>query len=531
MAIALHARVMPSSSDALREAFITVLRRKGRAIEAAANNVASVRGHLNMSDRKTLVELDSIRSELANMGTRLPNKIDPKVDPSGFEARAQDLESAIASRSAHFRVQSEPVSLEQIQRAIPEGAVLVELVAYRSQNFQTGGRGEGRYAAYVLRNKGGPQGTDLGEAAGIDNHVSQLRAALRDPTSKDFNRRSRMLDDDVMRPVRKFLGDSRHILISTDGALNLIPFGALVDEEDHYLIEKYSFSYLTSGRDLLRFQEPSPPGRESVIFTDPLFDLAAGAGTKPLRETPEEAGPRSLDFSRLTYPPLPATAEEAKQIAAVLPRASVFARADATEGNLKQVKGPTILHIATHGFFLPDRQQESLDNRTLYHEQNLPGTFSEFEIETAENPLLRSGLVLAGVKQLHSGIGEDGVFTALEAAGLDLIGTRLVVLSACDTGLGQLLNGEGVDGLRRALFIAGAESQVISLWAVSDTATRDLMVGFYKRLQAGEGRTEALRQAQLTMMASSGRSHPFYWAAFIQSGNWAPVDLTGNPVE
>jgi len=139
------------------------------------------------------------------------------------------------------------------------------------------------------------------------------------------------------------------------------------------------------------------------------------------------------------------------------------------------------------------------------------------------------------------------VLTALEATGLDLWGTKLVVLSACETGLGEVKNGEGVYGLRRALVLAGSESQVMSLWQVSDAATRDLMAAYYKRLQAGEGRTEALRQVQLVMIQSAApvaassqqrglgiaregkrlaedRSHPFYWASFIQSGDWRSLD-------
>jgi CHAT domain-containing protein len=187
----------------------------------------------------------------------------------------------------------------------------------------------------------------------------------------------------------------------------------------------------------------------------------------------------------------------------------------------------------------------------------------QMQTQHDENPLLRSGLALAGVNQRQSGAGEDGVLTALEATGLDLWGTKLVVLSACETGLGEVKNGEGVYGLRRALVLAGSESQVMSLWQVSDAATRDLMAAYYKRLQAGEGRTEALRQVQLMMIksgapgadgrrqtagagtttptAASGqqrglgiergqktlpedRSHPFYWASFIQSGDWRSLD-------
>lgn len=166
---------------------------------------------------------------------------------------------------------------------------------------------------------------------------------------------------------------------------------------------------------------------------------------------------------------------------------------------------------------------------------------------------MRSGLILAGVNQHSSGPDEDGVLTALEAAGLDLFGTKLVVLSACETGLGDVQNGQGVYGLRRALVLAGSETQIMSLWKVSDDATRALMVAYYKRLQAGEGRTEALRQVQLAMLqgkltaspeAISGKQkgrretgdivseasgkdyrHPYYWAAFIPSGDWR--DLAG----
>jgi CHAT domain-containing protein len=133
-------------------------------------------------------------------------------------------------------------------------------------------------------------------------------------------------------------------------------------------------------------------------------------------------------------------------------------------------------------------------------------------------------LILAGVNQRRSGANEDGVLTAAEAAALDLWGTELVVLSACETGLGDVKNGDGVYGLRRALVLAGSESQVMSLWQVSDAATRDLMKGYYTRLQRGEGRTEALRQVQLGMIRDDKRKHPFYWASFIQSGAWTGLD-------
>ena len=116
------------------------------------------------------------------------------------------------------------------------------------------------------------------------------------------------------------------------------------------------------------------------------------------------------------------------------------------------------------------------------------------------------------------------VLTALEASNLNLWGTKLVTLSACDTGVGQVRNGEGIYGLRRSFFLAGAETLVMSLWPVSDYVTREMMTAYYTGLKAGLGRGEALRKVQLAMLARQTRRHPFYWASFIQAGDWTPLD-------
>ena len=140
-----------------------------------------------------------------------------------------------------------------------------------------------------------------------------------------------------------------------------------------------------------------------------------------------------------------------------------------------------------------------------------------------DNPLLRSGLALAGANLIHE-THDDGILTALEASGLNLWGTKLVTLSACDTGVGEVRNGEGVYGLRRAFVLAGAETLVMSLWPVSDAITREPMTAYYAGLRAGLGRGDALRQAKLAMLKRADRQHPFYWASFIQSGEWASLD-------
>ena len=180
------------------------------------------------------------------------------------------------------------------------------------------------------------------------------------------------------------------------------------------------------------------------------------------------------------------------------------------------MNGPGILHIATHGFFLEEAQSPNeIRERAKGKDETRLGKWAV----RVENPLLRSGLALTGANQ-----GNGGILTALEAAGLDLWGTKLVVLSACDTGVGQVKNGDGVYGLRRALVLAGSESQMMSLWPVSDRSTGDLIVSYYKGLMQGQGRGEALRQAQLQMLRNKGHRHPFYWASFIQSGEWGNLE-------
>src|SRR5262249_39654021 len=136
-----------------------------------------------------------------------------------------------------------------------------------------------------------------------------------------------------------------------------------------------------------------------------------------------------------------------------------------------------------------------------------------------EDALLRSGLFFAGANRGKSG-DDDGGLTAFEAALLDLYGTKLVGLSACDTWGGEVEKGDGVYGLRRALVLAGSETQVMSLWPVSDEGTRELMIDYYKRLLKGGGRGEALRDVRLQMLASKHHQHPYFWASFIQSGEW-----------
>ena len=199
----------------------------------------------------------------------------------------------------------------------------------------------------------------------------------------------------------------------------------------------------------------------------------------------------------------------------------------ALEEIMKEVRSPRRLHIATHGFFIEDQDDMELLNSGTRGQtfMSAEGSFSGVSIKM-ENPLLRCGLVFAGSnnmgkEKLPEGC-DDGILTALEITGIPLTGTDLVVLSACETGLGKTKCGEGVFGLRRAFQLAGARTVVMSLWSVPDKQTQELMTDYYQRMKNGESKSEALRNAKLAMMKSrrkeTGSSHPFFWASFISVG-------------
>jgi CHAT domain-containing protein len=252
---------------------------------------------------------------------------------------------------------------------------------------------------------------------------------------------------------------------------------------------------LSSGRELLHAGDMQRSGEPAVIIANPEFGPKAAAG-----------GPVSRAFDSL-----PGADAEATAVRRLVPDARIIRGAEATEATLKSLRHPSVLHIATHGFFLAgDGPDVVTGTRGLRQVGGEPPAYIP--------PLLRSGLALAGANRAHAADEEDGILTASEAAMLDLHGTQLVFLSACESGLGVVNAGESVYGLRRAFAIAGARTQVLTLWQVSDSATKIFVTDFYRHLRAGEDGGTALRAAQRAALADPKRAHPFFWAAFIFSG-------------
>ena len=522
--ISLHLRFAPNNQVARTLAALSVIQRKGRVQDAMSESLAGLRRRFNPQDQILLDQLSATTAQLARLvlsGPEDMNLDEHRESIKALEKQKEKIEEEISRSSKGSYERPKPLSLETVRSVISDNAALVELTVYHPFDPNAAGGkayGSPRYVAYIIRHQGEVQSQDLGSVSEIDELVGALRKGLLDPSRKDVRQLLRTVDEKVMEPVRALVGDSTQLLISPDGALNLVPFAALVDEQNRYLIENYSIVYLTSGRDLLRMQVSRDDRSRPLVVANPSFgkpvtDKRTSMSKSQMRRRSVIAA-RSL--TDVYFAPLGGTMQEARSIQTLFPKVGLLTEAQATEVALKRVAAPGILHIATHGFFLQDEKPpQAISSEVLTR-----GIKVNSKIE---NPLLRSGLALAGAN-LRPTQSEDGLLTALEASGLDLWGTKLVVLSACDTGVGEVRNGEGVYGLRRAFSLAGAESLVMSLWPISDYATRKLMGEYYKNLKLGLGRGEALRQVQLTMLKQSGNLHPFYWANFIQAGDWTPLE-------
>ncbi|MEM8638370.1 MAG: CHAT domain-containing tetratricopeptide repeat protein [Cyanobacteria bacterium P01_G01_bin.54] len=541
VAVSLHLQAAPERLDAAQLAFTTVLRRKGRILDAVSDNLRAIQQDLSPEAQQLLERLQLTRRQLANLVFNPPSEPSSayQTEVSRLKGEADRLEAQLARlhQAEVSPTASEAVTISQVQQQIPTDAVLVEYVLYRpfDPQAEADNWGEPRYAAYLLTAQGPPRWVDLGAQAAIATQIRTFNRRLQS-VSTDPNRvvpSAQALYATILAPILAQLSAAerqsvQHLLLSPDSQLNLVPFAALVDTNAQYLIETYQLTYLTSGRDLLRDPEAEAQHQDPLILADidygdpPRHDTIDDAINDAIAIASRNASlnQRRSSDALISVGPLANTAAEGRKIQQLFPEATLLIQNAATEGAIKQAQSPEILHIATHGFFLNIPQIAPTDLSTQFFSMAQRG--DRPATSDRENPLLRSGLALAGFNQRRSG-NEDGVLTALEVASLDLSATKLAVLSACETGLGEITSGEGVYGLRRALVIAGAESQVISLWQVDDAATQQLMVDYYTQLQQGVGRSEALRRVQLAMLQRGNYRAPFYWAAFIPSGRWGAL--------
>ena len=447
---------------------------------------------------------------------------------NALEAEVDELEGELGRASARYRVSVAELSLDDVVKEIEPGSVLIDI-----QRFDVADEARYLAAGYI----GGLEDdgfflVDLGAAESIDEVIDYHRETIQDPGADDIDFEDAGIEayETVFGQLSETVETVDHVYLIPDGLLNIAPFPAMMTADGEYLIERLDIQILTSARDLIPSERRSAEG-EYVIVAGPDYDstnetdaaeISLVTANQALRSQSLRgagSGLRSLNFL-----PLPGAEREGQLIAAEMDSQKVnqttFNRQAAEEAVVNGLQiPPQVLHIATHGFFLqPD---QNLRRRLLSLQRG-----AELSIPPpGDNPLLRAGLAFAGINKKAPLLGEidpqnDGVLTALEVLDLQLSGTQLVVLSACETGLGEIHEGEGVYGLRRAFQEAGVAEVVNSLWEVSDAGTQALMTAFYRRFMAGQSAREALRDAQLELKASDIWSSPFIWSAFMMVGSY-----------
>jgi CHAT domain-containing protein/tetratricopeptide (TPR) repeat protein len=526
LAVTILARKPRPAPTELRDLVDAVVRSRGLVLDEMARRRRSLAGAEGWKLRALTRELDWARRRLAYLAVRGPGG--ERLDAHRRlleEARAEKeaAERALAEHSASFRQEQarDQAGLEAVRGALPPRGALVGYARYADRGSVPS------YAAFVVRPDRAERLVRLGSADRIDALVSRWREELLKEGRSGGRSRRRNLETytaaaeplrrAVWDPLAPALAEARTVYVTPDGSLGLVNLVALPSSRGRYLAETGpTLQLLTAERDILADEAPS--GRGLLVAGDPDF-LRSPSSAPPAGNT-ASSGPaaRAAGERDCAVPPtlelrrLPHLAREVAEVAALWRtlapgegEALRLSRREATEDAVRRLApGRRILHLATHGFFL--------------HEGCFPR-------EASPEPLLRSGLALAGAgRRAEGGAGpEDGVLTAEEAAGLDLAGVEWAVLSACDTGLGEVREGEGVLGLRRAFQVAGARTVIMSLWPVDDESAHLFMRALYTaRLASSHPTPEAVRHSSLEVLRSRrarGESeHPFYWAAFVAAG-------------
>lgn len=492
----------------------------------------------------------SARQRFANLNYRLLRG-DDSVSPAAIEAaqrRKEEAERELAEQSVAARgdLTRSAIGLDDVRRALPPSTALVSFIRHErlARTVTRNGTAVRRmafYSAFVLRSDTGVvRVLPLGSATAIEALIDAWRAEasghstkpVAGPVAAEQSYRSvaGALRAKVWDPLSSWVRGTSKVLIVPDGMVNLVAFAALPVDRGRYLVESgQTVHYLSTERDLVP-RDSMPRGRGLLAVAGAPFDQRPSISTAISARRSGCDRPESL----LRFEPLPMALEEAQDVARVWSSAAsavsgvndhvsgdavVLSGSSATERAVTaSMKGRQIVHLATHGFFLDTHCAAAL--RAGGMSANLVGA-----ILTADNPLLLSGLALGQAKSGASDQTDDGILTAEEVTGLSLRGTEWVVLSACDTGVGTIRDGEGVFGLRRAFHVAGARTVIMSLWSVEDRATRSWMRALYDaRLTRGETTDRAVADASLSMLrerrARGQSTHPFYWAAFVAAGDW-----------
>ncbi len=519
-----------------------ILNSQGSANEALTEQFRKFKQYSDPQQRARLIELQTIRQKLAkwSLATALADQSIGDVEIKRLREREKTLSQQLITASIDTDDQDRWVEVKQIQSQLKPDECYWQFARFQRFDFNSGAFLDShRYLAWTVHSEGPVQLFDLGDAEVIDQQIAKARNRIASSTQKsstlmqqgepaalvELNRELEQLKQLLFTPLAATLKGKTHLWISPDASLWLTPWGALPLNNETFLIESMSIQLLNSGRELLQRETTLPEMRPAVLFANPRFDLSprelgkavprsdtgglASVENPSLLKNPATA--KTISFDRII--PLPNTQVEAEVISPSLQALTGFEPIayfgeQAQESVALSAKQPSILLMGTHGFLLPDTQV-----------QNRGGLSTEL------NPLVRCGLLLAGCQhpQARSGTAlDDGVLTGLEIVSMDLHGTGLVILSACDTGIGSVRNGEGVASLCQAFRLAGARGVVSTLWQIPDRDSALLIKRFVEELSQGKPKAAALQLAQRERIEKRrerfGAAHPLFWSAFQITG-------------
>ena len=446
-----------------------------KAIFASGNNEL-IKDYVAWLDKKeTLARYYSLAKE---------DLKDQKIDLPTLEKEANDMERSLSQRSGDFSqgYSTEKISYKQISSLLADTEALVEFIRICSydKDFTT----DSKYAALILTKGSDPKLIVLDNGNQLETRYAKFyRNAVQQKVTDQYSY------DQFWARIEPALTGKKTIYISPDGVYNQINLNTLKKTDGDYLLNRYDLFIIGNSKDLiaLKNQKVSAPKKNAFLLGFPDYGGDAVAA-------------------------LPGTKIEIDNIGKILKTGGYvvtpYMQKAATEAIVKSMKGPAIVHIATHGYFQQDVEESSV------------GVQQE---NAKNNPLLRSGILLAGASSTIKGevmpnleSNDNGILTAYEAMNLNLEGTDLIILSACETGLGDVRAGEGVYGLQRSFLVAGAKALVMSLWKVDDAATQALMTNFYTNLAKGGSKSKAFKQAQIQLMTKY--KEPYYWGAFVMMG-------------
>jgi tetratricopeptide (TPR) repeat protein len=458
-----------------------------------------------------------VRTQIANL--MFSGKADKK-QIEVLEEQANQLEMQLSQKLTSFKRSNTEVSVKEVLKKLQPDQALIDFLVYTEADFKEKKFKTKQIIALIADSKNGVELIKLGAFAPINKAIKTYRAAIvpneqnKDSRDQTLKQAAQTLYQQLWQPLTPYLKAKKTVYLIPDGVLHLLPFKALQSPDGQYLADSMQLIQLSSARDLVL-----PPleakAQQSAIFAAPDYGDDSQINTSTTR---------ALDLNNIHFGALASALNEGQQIDKLFRKkqpdtpAKLLMKKDATEPAIRATSAPKVLHLATHGFFLQDNQPDEKALKQSFMqstEQNLP-------FIKVDNPLTRSGLAFAnanlGIKGIKQNDDTDGILTALEVLNLDLAGTDLVTLSACETGIGDIKIGEGIYSLNRAFQEAGAKAVLSTLWTVDDKTTSDFMKKFYDRFLDGKPAQQAIQETQNEFMKDEKYKNPFYWAGFVMMG-------------